>query len=51
MTKAKRVVKKSSGKGSKKKTPTLVKVLEGIVLVGAVAGILIKLFKGGRKKK
>ena len=38
-------------KTTKKTSSGLLKFLEAIVVVGAVAGVLMKLFRGGNNKK
>ena len=43
-------VKKKSKKSEKRKTTGLLKLLEGVVLLGTVAAVLIKVFKSGKKK-
>jgi len=43
--------KKKTKKLAKKKSSGLMKFLEAAVVLGAVAGVLIKFFKGEQKKK
>lgn len=42
---------RSLTKNNKKQSSTLMKLLETVVVVGAVAGVLIKVFKGEKSKK
>jgi hypothetical protein len=45
------MAKKGKSKRFKKQTSGLVKILEAVVIIGSMAAVLIKFFKGKKNKK